>query len=111
MSKTAYEIESELMGSAATRTGFGGRPEMINFYMEGEDVSTLPQFRPFDLCFLRCGKLIPVLTVLGQNGASETVVCGVEVAMENDEVTTVTFKINSNMSLVYTVATGEWATA
>ena len=103
MSKTAYEIESELKVSAADRTGFGGRPELINFYVEStEDLSALPVLDKLDVDALRCGKVIPVVTIPGDSDAATTV-ASVDVT-END----VTFKVGEN-SFVYTIADKTWA--
>ena len=115
MSKTAYEIETELKGSGANRTGFGGRPELINFYMdnsgESADVSMVPALETLEINALRCGKEIPVLTKLGADGASKTSVCGVEVTISGDAVATVVFKDADGDTLTFTVASGEWAFA
>ena len=85
MSKTAYEIESELKGSAVDRTGFGGRPELINFFFDGSgesvDVSMMPKFDALDIYALRCGKMIPVVAKLLADGESESCVCAVKVTM------------------------------
>lgn len=112
MSKTAYEIESELGGSAVARTGFGGRPELINFYMdnsgESADISMIPALETLEINALRCGKIIPVLTKLGEDGASKVSVCGVEVTVVDDAVATVVFKDADGDTLTFTVASGEW---
>ena len=101
MSMTAYEIESELRGSAADRTGFGGRPELINFYVGStEDLSALPVLDKLDVDALRCGKVVPVVTILA---TVETTIASVAVT-ESD----VTFKAGEN-SFVYTIATKTWA--
>lgn len=111
-SKTAYEIETELMGSGANRTGFGGRPELINFYMdnsgESPDVSMVPGLDGLDINALRCGKMIPILTKLGTDGASKSSMCGVEVTMSEGAVATVIFKDADGDALTFTVASGEW---
>lgn len=109
MSKTAYEIESELKGSAVDRTGFGGRPELINFYMEDGDVAALPVFDKLDVDALCCGKTIPVLTVLDDNGGAKTHVCSVEVTKSEGVVTEIKFVASSELSMTFTVASGEWA--
>lgn len=108
MPKTAYEIETELMGSGVNRTGFGGRPELINFYVEDGDLSPLPKLEKLSINYLRCGKAVPVLTVLDQNGHSKTFVCDVEVTVADDAVTAVKF-IAGEISMTFTVETGEWA--
>ena len=109
MSKTAYEIESELKGSAADRTGFGGRPELINFYMEDGDVAALPVLDKLDVDALCCGKTVPVLTVLDANGGAKTHVCGVEVTKAEGVVTEIKFVASSELSVTLTVASGAWA--
>lgn len=101
MSKTAYEIESELKGSAVDRTGFGGRPELINFYVEStEDLSALPVLDSLTIDALRCGKIIPVVT---NASLLETMIAVVGVTDEN-----VNFVVGNDM-LVYTIATKTWA--
>jgi len=109
MSKTAYEIESELKGSAVVRTGFGGRPELINFYMEDGDVAALPVLDKLDVDALCCGKTVPVLTVLDANGGAKTYVCGVEVTKAEGAVTKIKFVTSSKLSVTLTVASGVWA--
>lgn len=104
MSKTAYEIESELKGSAANRTGFGGRPELINFYVEStEDLSALPVLDKLDVDALRCGKVIPVVTIPGSDSSAATTVASVYVT-ESD----VAFKVGLHI-FVYTIADKTWA--
>jgi len=102
MSKTAYEIETELGGSGPNHTGFGGRPELINFYVEStSDVSALPVLGKLEIDALRCGKMIPVVTIAGET--PKTAVAGVTVS-----TTEVTFTVGSD-SFVYTIATKTWA--
>lgn len=115
MSKTAYEIETELKGSAADRTGFGGRPELINYFIDGSgdsvDASMLPAFDSLDMFALRSGKLIPVITKLLADGESETCVCAVKVTMNASKVETVVFTMPAGDTLTFTVADGTWAYA
>ena len=115
MSKTAYEIESELMGSGADRTGFGGRPELINFYIDGSgesvDASMMPKLDKLDINGFRSGKMVPVVTVLGEDGAAKTCLCAVEITVSNDAVATVVFTDTAGNTLTFTVTTGEWAYA
>lgn len=102
MSKTAYEIETELGGSGPNRTGFGGRPELINFYVESmSDLSALPVLGRLEIDALRCGKMVPVVTIAGET--PKTAVAIVEV---NDE--RVKFTVGNNY-FVYTIATKTWA--
>lgn len=102
MSKTAYEIETELGGSGPNRTGFGGRPELINFYVESQsDVSALPVLDEMTINALRCGKIIPVVTIAGETPKTE--VAGV---MVSD--TEATFKLAKDL-FVYTIETKTWA--
>lgn len=107
--KTAYEIESELMGSSATRTGFGGRPEFINFYVDVSDkpvnLSSLPKFRPIDIDFIKCGKMIPIVTIVGADHV-QTVIAGVAFSeLEH----TLMFIFDNQEGLVYDIETGEWS--
>ena len=101
MSKTAYEIESELKGSAVDRTGFGGRPELINFYVESaEDPSALPVLDSLTIDALRCGKIIPVITIV------ETFLTDVaRVGVTESEVEL----LAAGVTFVYTIATKVWA--
>lgn len=100
MSKTAYEIETELGGSGENRTGFGGRPQLINFYVESaSDPSALPVLDQMMIDALRCGKIIPVVTTAGGN---------TDVAVVAVSTTAVTF-IAGGVSFVYTIATKTWA--
>ncbi len=115
MSKTAYEIETELKGSAANRTGFGGRPELINFFFDGSgetvDASMMPKFDTLDLYALRCGKMVPVVTKLLADGESESCVCAVKVTMADEAPETVVFTTPAGDTLTFTVADGTWAFA
>lgn len=106
MSKTAYEIESELGGSSENRTGFGGRPELINFYMESpSDLSALPVLDQMTIDALRCGKIIPLLTIADMGeGAIATFVAGVRM---NDAQ--VGLMSNNEAIIIYTIATKTWA--
>lgn len=106
-SKTAYEIETELGGSGPNRTGFGGRPKLINFYMEDGDVAALPVLDKLDVDALCCGKTVPVLTVLDAHGGAETRVCGVKVTKAEGVVTEITFV--ALRPVTFTVASGTWA--
>lgn len=104
MSKTAYEIESELGGSGPNRTGFGGRPELINFYVEsGNDLSALPVLDQMTIDALRCGKIIPVITIANVEGAS---ISGIAMAGVSDTEVRIKF---SNDTFVYTIETKTWA--
>lgn len=109
--KTAYEIESELMGSSATRTGFGGRPEFINFYMDASDnlpnLSSLPKFRPIDIDFIKCGKMIPIVTVASAHGSS-TMIFDTEVRVDPLENVIRFTRHDSHQELIYNIETGEW---
>ena len=115
MSKTAYDIESELKGSAVVRTGFGGRPELINFFIDGSgdsvDASMMPKFDALDLYALRYGKMVPVVTKLLADGESESCVCAVKVTMADDVPETVVFTTPAGDTLTFTVADGTWAFA
>lgn len=100
MSKTAYEIETELGGSGPNRTGFGGRPQLINFYVEStEDLSALPVLDQMTIDALRCGKIIPVMTMASG---------GTAVAIVSVSTAAVTFIVGIN-AFVYTIATKTWA--
>lgn len=100
--KTAYEIETELGGSGPNRTGFGGRPELINFYVaSGDDVSALPVLDEMTIAALRCGKIIPVVTIAGE--MPKTAVADVMVSE-----TEVKFHVG-NSHFVYTIETKIWA--
>lgn len=102
MSKTAYEIETELGGSGANRTGFGGRPELINFYVEStSDVSALPVLGKLEIDALRCGKMVPVVTIAG-----ESPITMVAYVVSTD--TTVSFVVGEN-TFTYTIETKTWA--
>ena len=102
MSKTAYEIETELGGSGPNRTGFGGRPELINFYVEStNDLSALPVLDQMTIDALRCGKIIPVVTIAGETPKTA-------VAVVTVSETEVTFAVGSD-SFVYTIETQTWA--
>ena len=114
MSKTAYEIESELRGSAVDRTGFGGRPELINFYVKStSDLSALPVLDKLDVDALCCGKTVPVLTVLDDNKGTSTYVCSVDITKTEGVVTEIQFTpVNVGAWFVtFTVADGTWAFA
>ena len=103
MSKTAYEIETELGGSGPNRTGFGGRPELINFYVEStSDLSALPVLDQMTIDALRCGKIIPVVTIAGETPT--TAVAAVAVSE-----TQVIFVISNSTGFIYTIATQTWA--
>lgn len=102
MSKTAYEIETELGGSGENRTGFGGRPELINFYIESaSNLSALPVLDQMTVDALRCGKIIPVVTIAG-----ETPITTLAYTVSTD--TTVSFVVGEN-TYTYTIATQTWA--
>ena len=108
MSKTAYEIETELGGSGPNRTGFGGRPELINFYVESmSDVSALPVLDEMTIAALRCGKIIPVLTVADEGGNSGPATVVADVGVSETEVM---FAFGNN-GFIYTIATKTWAAA
>ena len=102
MSKTAYEIETELGGSGPNRTGFGGRPELINFYVEStSDLSALPVLDQMTIDALRCGKMVPVVTIAGETPK-------IAVAVVTVSETEVTFAVGRG-SFVYTIETQTWA--
>ena len=105
MSKTAYEIESELGGSSENRTGFGGRPQLINFYVESRsDLSALPVLDQMTIDALRCGKIIPVLTIAEVEDGTFT---GIPQIVVGDGA--LKFAIAEEAGFVYTIETKTWA--